>query len=37
MVHRKLKIYEHEPYLKPGINSGTSKGGKRPAPLVAPR
>ena len=36
ILHRKLKIKQHELPLKPGINFGAPEGLSVPAPVVAP-
>jgi hypothetical protein len=36
MTSRKLKIEQHEPYYKPGVNSGAQEEWAVPAPRVAP-
>jgi len=33
-LHRKLKIEQHEPHKKPGVNPGTPEGLTIPAPHV---
>jgi hypothetical protein len=35
-LHRKPKIEQHEPYLKPWMTSGDSEGYALPASLEAP-
>jgi len=35
-LHIQLKIEQHEPDLKPGVNSGAPEGKAVPTPLVTP-
>ena len=35
-IHIKLKIEQHEPHNKLGVNSGAPEGSPVPTPLVAP-
>jgi hypothetical protein len=35
-LHRKLKIEQHKPYQKPGVNSGVQDVLAVPAPHVTP-
>jgi hypothetical protein len=36
ILHIKLKIEQHEPHWKPGVNPGAPEGWAVPTPLVAP-
>jgi hypothetical protein len=36
MIYKKLKIEQHEPHLRSGVNSGAPEGLAVPVPLVKP-